>query len=50
MFLPPHPDGAAMLHPYLVHSSRDGPFGPHHLGERQAELFRERERQVRDRV
>ncbi|KXJ18463.1 genetic suppressor element 1 isoform X2 [Exaiptasia diaphana] len=45
MFLPPHPDGAAMLHPYLVHSSRDGPFGPHHLGERQAELFRERERQ-----
>lgn len=46
MFLPPHPDGAAMIHPYLVHPSRDGPFGPHHLGERHPELFRDRERQV----
>lgn len=47
MFLPPHPDGAAMLHPCLVHPPRDGPFGPHHLGERHPELFRDRDRQVR---
>ncbi|KAK3744430.1 hypothetical protein QZH41_003168 [Actinostola sp. cb2023] len=46
IFLPPHPDGAALMHPYLVHGSRDGPYGPHHLGERQAELYRERERQT----
>jgi hypothetical protein len=32
-----------MLHPYIVHPSREGPFGPQHLGERQAEMLRDRQ-------
>ena len=46
MFLPHH-EVPAMLHPYLVHPPRDGPYPVLPLDERHAEFVRERERQVR---
>lgn len=44
MFLPAHE--VPVLHPYLVHPTRDAPYPLHPLGERHAEFVRERERQV----
>ncbi|XP_032229439.1 uncharacterized protein LOC116613003 isoform X2 [Nematostella vectensis] len=48
MYLPPHPDGAALMHPFLIH--RESPFTAHHLGDRQVEMMRERQELLHQRL